>query len=83
MLIAMRLGALNLIWNMALAANYRIIASGDLIATGVTDFVLAYIAVSIFKSLQKAETQRERFLYACGGATGAVIGVFITRSFHS
>lgn len=81
--VVIRLGVLNLVWNLALAANYRIIASGDLLATAITDFILAYIAVMIFKSLQKAETNYEKFFYALGGSIGAVVGVILTKSFHS
>ncbi|MGH7744213.1 MAG: hypothetical protein ACREQ5_05250 [Candidatus Dormibacteria bacterium] len=73
------MAGLNVMWNLGLAYNYRVIAVGDYWWTCISDFLLAILFFLVFKQLQAARGPAEILGYAAGGAVGAVAGVWLSK----
>lgn len=79
------LALLGLVWFqfILVTVNYRAIAQGRYLATGVSDFVIAACSFGLFKLIQNAETPVEVLGYSVGATLGGISGIWLTKHWTS
>jgi hypothetical protein len=77
---ALLIGALDFLYCVVFAINMRAIAQGRYRATFVTDLILGVFAFTIVKMIAQAQSFAEMVAYCFGGAFGACVGIYFTRT---
>lgn len=66
-----------------IAWNYRAVAQAHYLAIIMTDATLSIVSFTVIKEIAKKEAGSRAGMigYACGGAAGACLSVFLSRRF--
>lgn len=75
---AAELFGIQFTYYMLLTLNYRAIGAANYLATFVTDIAVASLVFMSVQRVAKAETLHERLAYICGGATGAIVALWVS-----
>lgn len=77
---ALILGLLMTINYLVIAVNMRAVAHIQYEWIAATDALLCIINFSVIKRVAEAKTLIDRICYAVGGTVGALLGVWLSRS---
>jgi uncharacterized membrane protein YjdF len=59
-----------------LVVNFRAVARGSYLGTGVTDLILAFNSFSLIKWVGESENNWEKFAYVSGGFVGSLVALW-------
>ncbi len=60
--------------------NYRAVAQGNYLLTGVSDFIFASLNFFVIKKIAKSNDTIHQWLgYSLGGVVGALLGIYVSK----
>ncbi len=72
--------AVQLINYCLITINYRAVAHGNYLLTGISDFIFASLNFFVIKKIAKSDDTIHQWLgYSTGGVVGALLGIYVSK----